>query len=720
MRLDGDGTDFRVPEPGSLALDIFLSRYEQAIDHSLNPDQAQAIRHDHGPLFITAGPGSGKSEVIVAHALKLVLVDGVHPKSIFLTTFTEKAARSLQDRVADRLARMEYDTSLDDLRVGTLHSLCDQIMREYRYLPYADFRLLDEMEQHLFVYANCEWIDAAPADFWSRFRYLHPMASGQYGPNKWQKTGTLVSLFNRVADEEVDLHRLNKSKNSAIRELAEAVSEYESALEEKHRSDFSRLQVHFLSFLGHPLGRKFLDGDPEKGLPPLRHVLVDEYQDTNPIQETIYFSLARSTRGNITIVGDDDQALYRFRGSTVECMLRFPDVCRREYGKLPKTIQLRVNYRSLPEITHWAEGMLASAPAMRLPGARTARDRMDNHRASVGDFSPVLRIEGTSHDNAGERVAQVIRSMIERKQVGDPSQIAVLLKSTRESPHNAGPVVSALRALRVPVYNPRSKAFLDAEEVQGMLGTLIEILDRARHVGGTLRGFVRNSIDAWTSAYARLGREHPELKSYVKTVHVALERQRGGVFLNVTLRDLFYRILSRPPFQGWQEDPERTHRLGQLSRVLEAFASVEGSDSLRTSRTEPGRFSHGWLRGRFYPRLVGFLHQARLDDPEDLDYEIVPGRVQVMTVHQAKGLEFPVVFVDSLNLKPRERDATYVLEDELMPFSRNKRKLLSPHARAEQDVARLFYVAYTRAQNALILFGPSSHFSGGFVALGAC
>src|SRR5262245_37422822 len=109
------------PLPGSLTSEEFIAAYEAACGNELNADQRRAITHKQGPLFIMAGPGSGKSEVMVARTLKLVLVDGVEPKSIFLTTFTEKAARNLQDRIATRLLAMRYSTSLDDLRVGTLH-----------------------------------------------------------------------------------------------------------------------------------------------------------------------------------------------------------------------------------------------------------------------------------------------------------------------------------------------------------------------------------------------------------------------------------------------------------------------------------------------------------------------------------------------------------------------------------------------------------------------
>jgi DNA helicase-2/ATP-dependent DNA helicase PcrA len=706
------------PKPGSINPDAFLAAYERAIGTSLNPAQRDAVLHDSGPLFVMAGPGSGKSEVMVARALKLFLVDGVPSGSIRRTTFTETAARNLEDRIADRLLAMGYNTTLDDLRVGTLHSLCDEIMREARYADYYDVRLLSDAEQSFFVYAHCDWIDQAPPGFWTRFPFLHPRASRKYGPNKWQKTQTLRTLFNRVTEEEVDLDRLAKSKDKCLVELAHVTASYRRLLKEKHRSDFAQLQLQFKQFLGTKVGQKFLSGDPARSIPGVSHVLVDEYQDTNPIQETIYFALAKAAGGNITVVGDDDQALYRFRGGTVECLVRFPDKCARVLGKEARPIQLSGNYRSLPEITKWAEGVIGSQRAMRKPGARTPKKPMVNARESIRELATVYQIQGSDYVDAGQRVASVIEELLKSGLVSEPSHIAILLRSSKESPQNAGPVAAALRERGLRVYNPRSKAFLEAEEVAGMLGALLETLDRGSHIGGTLKGFMTDSIAEWRAAYVGLAKKYPELRAYVSSVHAELGKRTAAEWLPVTVRDVFFRLLSRQPFSSWQEDPNRTYRLGQLSAMLESFASVEESDVLRVSSEEHGRLSQGWLRGRFYPRLIGYLHQAEVDDPEDVDYQIVPGAIQIMTIHQAKGLEFPVVFVDSLRAKASGDDAAYELEDLLVPFSQNPRKLVAREDRATQDLARLFYVAYTRAKNALCLFGPATTFRDATVAVG--
>lgn len=128
----------------------------------LSPTQRKILHHEDGPLWVIAGPGSGKTEVLILRCLKLLIVDGFNPKSIMVTTFTEKAARNLQDRlttykyyIASEFPEVEK-VDLFQVRVGTLHSLCNDIMLEYGYPRYKDYRPLDDMEQLLFMYFHSD------------------------------------------------------------------------------------------------------------------------------------------------------------------------------------------------------------------------------------------------------------------------------------------------------------------------------------------------------------------------------------------------------------------------------------------------------------------------------------------------------------------------------------------------------------------------------------
>ena len=520
-------------KPGSMDWSQFVSSYGKAIDHPLDDEQQKAVKHGTGPLFIMAGPGSGKSEVIVARTLKLVLVDGVDPRSILVTTFTNKAARNIEDRVSDRLLRMGFQSSLDELKVGTLHSLCDGIMRDFRFDVYHDSRLLDDVEQSFFIHKELhDWLRDTPKEFWESFRYLHPEANLEFGPNLWQKADTFQTLINRVTEEEVPVNALIKSGSAHLKVLSEGIELYRTSLNSRSRSDFAHVQEQFKSFLQSPVGRVFLQGDQTRGIPPLRFILVDEYQDTNPIQESIYFILAMACAGNITVVGDDDQALYRFRGGTVECLVRFRKRCEAILNQSVQTRQLAVNYRSVKEISDWCSRILTNQPAMALKGARVAGKKpMESDRGPAEGYIPLRRIEGDRYKDVGEEVAAIVGALIQKSFVQDPADIAILLRSTKESPWNAGPIVGALRDAGIPVYNPRSKAFVDAPEIATMLGGLIHLVDVDRFIAGSLRGRQLKSIGSWSAAWEENVKNHPEGGDYVRKVHERLKKVPKGTYL---------------------------------------------------------------------------------------------------------------------------------------------------------------------------------------------
>lgn len=309
-------------------LQRMLDVIERNSNRQLNAEQRQVVEHGTGPLWVIAGPGSGKTEVLVLRCLKLACVDGVSPRSIMLTTFTNKAAKNIQDRVAVYKAYLDDEeedlksVDLFDLRVGTLHSLCNDIMQEYRYEGYQNYRLLDELDQLLFVYEQSQPAARnAPTTvylpFWRHFDYLatrYNAAGGwrwttsqTYLPHRWVRANATVKMFNRIVEDQVDVSRLSAS-GGTFEVLADAYKAYRNALEDNYSCDFAHLQLKFFEFLNSPNGERFVNGEGTTEQPGIRHVLVDEYQDTNPIQEAIYLRLAQPEPHNLTVVGDDDQA----------------------------------------------------------------------------------------------------------------------------------------------------------------------------------------------------------------------------------------------------------------------------------------------------------------------------------------------------------------------------------------------------------------------------
>ncbi len=253
--------------------------------YDLDKKQKEAVEYGNGPLWLLAGPGSGKSEVLVTRTLKLLCVDGVQPRSILLTTFTDKAARNLEDRLATYLVALQNtdpnlkNVDLADIRIGTLHSLCNDILQEYRYPNYQNVRLLDQVEQDLFTYRYADISKFQDLAFWQHFNYaVRDWRNTNYPPNKWKRAKSAVTLFNHIVEDYVNLQAM-LSAGGHWATLAKFYQQYAQALKENYRCDFAHLQASFLEFITSPVGQQFLQGSDQN--PPLLYVLVDEYQDTN-------------------------------------------------------------------------------------------------------------------------------------------------------------------------------------------------------------------------------------------------------------------------------------------------------------------------------------------------------------------------------------------------------------------------------------------------------
>lgn len=714
-------------------------------DWAFDPEQREAIRHGRGPLYCTAGPGSGKSEVVVARALKLGVVEDVDPRSIMLTTFTEKAAQNLQDRMEDRLNALGLEDEIDiaDMWIGTLHQLCADIMREYRYEGYQNVELLDEDAQRLFVRRESDFVDFLAGDEvlddwdsvggviyddgdqWRMFEQAFDANVNQtYGPNRYQATKVATTLLNRIAQYRADIESLASSSVPHQRVLAEAYEEYEEALRDARRCDFARLQERFLEFLDSDAGRTFLHGDSDRDYEPLQHLLVDEANDVNPLQQEIYLRLTESmSRPNITVVGDDDQSLYRFRGSSVDRFITFPEEIADRLGideADVRHVQLRHNHRSREDIVRWCNRYIGEHPTMQEDDARAdGKEPIEPTRDA--ETPRVKLLKGSTEQATAEQMADAIEAMHDEGYIQDYSQVALLFNSTREqwtqwgtSITFVGRVVRALEDRGIPVHNPRNKAFMEHDETQFVLAAMARCFDPGlEYADNQLLGGVEDDFDDWQATYDRLvdAHEADELEEYVERTAEMVREADGGDSLGVSPLDVFHRIRSCSPLSDWTQgedhDPGRAKRLGRLTNLLKAFVNMASGltgDRKARATTHPqwDTVSVRFLR-EFYWHFCQYLSGMDLDDPED-EYDQIPsGYVQVMTVHQAKGLEFPVVFAGNLPNNPRV-GSTYWIEENFRTPVRG-RSLPSAQTREERDRIRRYYVAYSRAEENLILVG---------------
>ena len=649
-------------------LNRMLSIIQEHSDRKLNPEQEAVVKHGAGPLWVIAGPGSGKTFALVLRCLKLICVDSLPEKSIILTTFTRKAAKKIQDDLAIYKSYIDQDEpslrSIDvfKIRIGTLHSLCNDIMQEYRYTGYQNYRLLEgETDQLLFVYDHSELAASSPRrnthlHLWRHFDYLVSRYSritgyrwsrnSNYLPNRWLRANATVTLFNRIVEDRIDINQM-REQGGVWQTLADCYDAYQNNLESNLCCDFAHLQMKFLGFLESTNGKRFLEGDGSKEHPGISHVLVDEYQDTNPIQEEIYLELAKNEPHNLCVVGDDDQALYRFRGGTVECMVNFDRACRRKWGQniQVKRQPLITNYRSHPDIINWCDNYILSFDVMNEAGARVINKpsivndpnwlpSRQTREIILGSYPSVTFMVGQgqsrgkrqrsreTEQNVAEQFADLVQQLLNNGIVHDLSQCVLLLKSVQE--WSAGPYQRALEERGIPVYNPRARTFLQQEEVQTALGTLITILDpnhQGRRNQVRSRG-IQQTIQNWIDEYNRIAQNHPDLSNYVSQAISRISQvptdetitqmsSQGSTTIPATIQEIFYHIISFEPFMTWRQDPERTVRLGVLSKVLESYSSVpfqgyKGSTrgTLRTGSSTAGQVHTGQLNHFYYSLIV--------------------------------------------------------------------------------------------------------------------
>jgi DNA helicase-2/ATP-dependent DNA helicase PcrA len=324
----------------------------------LNDAQRAIVGHLDGPLLVIAGPGSGKTYSIVLRALNLLLLGKAQPKQLVLSTFTEKAAFELRDRLAAAARKVGYSGDLSELTASTIHSLCNRVLMEHRHRTDLghSYDTLDELTQLLFVFEHFDEIIGPAQNDLFLLRWK----------TRWTAIEGARAYFDKITEELVDPEQLTTSSDPFLRVIGSAYRRYDQALLDANRVDFAHLQKLVHTLLGDADTADAVTGD-------LRYVLVDEYQDTNYVQEQLLLRLTEKSR-NLCVVGDEDQSLYRFRGATVRNILEFPQ-------RMPgcAVVNLTTNYRSHRSIVDRYDRWMGSADWSNPNGST----RSWNHRQSA-------------------------------------------------------------------------------------------------------------------------------------------------------------------------------------------------------------------------------------------------------------------------------------------------------------------------------------------------
>lgn len=433
----------------------------------------------------------------------------------------------------------------------------------------------------------------------------------------------------------------------------------------------------------------------------LHYFMVDEYQDTNTVQEAIVLLLA-GKNNNLCVVGDDDQALYRFRGATVRNILEFPQRltgCTR--------IELIDNYRSQPDIVEFYDRRM-SGHEWRHDGVEMRHAKKLNAVRPAASAAPqVIKVTAEPGDWEAEVLA-FLKTLHATGKVSDWNQVAFLFRSVRNDRVLA--LARKLEAANIPVYSPRSNLFFERDEVRLMVGAMIVLFPQFGEVVKAdwkgepppLFEWYEGCQKALVDAAKDSG--HADMRRWLgfrRKDHVSLAGNTDYAFSG-----LFYELLSFPLFAafltdarslGGVRDSRAAHNLATLSRLLTRF------ESWRHIKVLSPEFIESNLRNLF-SNYLRFLYEGGIDEFEDEADYAPTGCVAFMTVHQAKGLQFPVTIVGLPATGPRKGHTEL---DEILQRDHYLKPALEPLERTKDyDFWRLYYTAFSRAQDLLVLTTP--------------
>ena len=423
---------------------------------SANENQLEAITTTEGPLLIIAGPGTGKTFTLINRALNLIVNKKVDPSRILFATFTEKAAKELITRLSSALSDYNIDFNPDSMYLGTFHSICLNMLKdniEYTNLK-KNFSLKDQFEQQYFIYNNLQ-------EFLSIKDFDEYINHSSY----WDKCEDIIKILNRLEEELIDSDKLVNSNNSTYIFYGRLLAKYRELREKYNFLDFSTIQTETYKML-----IKF----PEvckKIISNIDYVMIDEYQDTNHIQEKLTL-LFGSKYNNICVVGDDDQAIYRFRGATVRNILEFS-----KHFPNCKQVSLTLNYRSSKDIVNFYNNWMTTTEGRdfnfdwdkyRYP-KKIIPAKHDKNKSST-----VIQCSADQENDIYYKILQMINELKNTGKINNYNQIAFLFKSVKNES-----VISLAYFLEkngVPVYSPRSNMFFDREEIMFLIGILILLI----------------------------------------------------------------------------------------------------------------------------------------------------------------------------------------------------------------------------------------------------
>lgn len=635
----------------------------------LNAQQRKAVEYLDGPLLVFAGPGTGKTRVTTRKLAYLVKEKGYRPEEVLALTFSQKAAGEMEGRVRELIP----DTA--GLKISTFHSFCLDIVREssLELGMNSGGEVFTEEFQQAFFLDNMDRLGIGTLRIPSRPTELAKQLQGAI--TRLKQENISVDRLERYLDEDGGG---DEEERGALMDLAGAYRAYEEFKRENSLLDFGDMQ--FLTL-------RLLEKSPtalKRYRDRFRHIIVDEFQDTDYIQLRILLALAHD--GNITVVGDDDQSIYRFRGAYLTNVHEFNEFFR-SGANAPERVVLDTNYRCTGNIQKAATGLIVNNPDREPKDIDTDRDdgtpvslrRYDTDRdQATAILSEATRLHMENGVSWGDMAVLVRRRVDARPIVEAFERAGIPLEVIGSRRYFREPVIRAvwsyLRVLEDPNLNQPSLGHILQRPVHGVApGDVQELTRYARNRDLTLWKAL-GDLDGYTGEKEQLQGVRAELDALMST------RREGGLPETVRAvlfgRDLFRVEMAR-------------NNAGNI-RLLNRFMAL----------------THQFMD--IYPEagleeFMGHLRAFADLGLEDEDQGTGGDRVHLMTIHGAKGMEFPVVFLPTLNAdrmptkyRPHRLSIPDGLADGVLPEG-------TPEELHLQEERRLMYVGMSRAKERLFL-----------------
>ena len=606
---------------------------------NLNDRQNEAVRYTQGPLLLLAGAGSGKTRVLTHRVAYLIEEEEVNPYNILAITFTNKAAEEMRERV-DTIVSF----GAQSVWVSTFHSLCVRILRRFidRLDYQTNFTIYDSDDQKAVVKNCLKKLNMDPKQYSERM---------------------IMAEISRAKEQFVSPSEYDRQVSGQYRkmQIARVYTEYQERLKQSNALDFDDLLYKTVElFQFHP---EILDNYQER----FRYIMVDEYQDTNHIQFLLIKQLAAKYR-NLCVVGDDDQSIYKFRGANIYNILNFEE----EYPEA-KVVKLEQNYRSTGNILRAANGVISHNEGRKEKALWTEAPEGDKVSFSLYD---------TEYQEAENTVREILH---QHREEGRPyNHFAVLYRTNAQSRIYE----EKLLMKNIPYKIIGGQNFYGRKEVKDLI-CYLKAVDNGRDdmavrriVNVPKRGIGVSSVDkiqAYADTYEMglldamfeaanvpgLNRAAAKVEGFTNLIMDFRDLLEEGVFLS----ELYDQILERTGY--WEElAAENTE---------EAEARMENLTELKNKIVK-------YEEEAEHPTLSELLEEIALVADVDNVVE-TEEKVLLMTLHSAKGLEFPCVFMGGM-------------EDRLFPSGM---ALNSEEPDAVEEERRLCYVGITRAKERLYL-----------------